>query len=145
MISNILNFLSCDFTRLINQQINYEQTAANFYHQMSYKFRHPDQVRPNFSKMLKKRAKEETEHAQIFADFQEIVLKFHTSLMIINFISFQFLISDNNPLNSWNEEHILNSCLFQLKGKISKVCSTFSKLHSPKKKNSAKILSRLTE
>ena len=68
---------SCDFTRLINQQINYEQTAANFYHQMSYKFRHHNQTRPNFAKMLKERAKEETEHAQIFADFQDIVLKFH--------------------------------------------------------------------
>jgi len=61
---------SCDFTRLINYQINYEQSAAHFYHQMSFKFRHHSQPRPNFVKMLLGRAKEENEHAQIFADFQ---------------------------------------------------------------------------
>ena len=88
---------SCDFTRLINQQINYEQTAANFYHQMSYKFRHHNQTRPNFSKMLKERAKEETEHAQIFADFQDIVLKFHKWSLGIDFINFQFTLSYINP------------------------------------------------
>jgi len=36
---------SCDFTGLINQQINDELTASQFYFQQSYKFRHANQTR----------------------------------------------------------------------------------------------------
>ena len=36
---------SCDFTSLINQQINDELTASQFYFQMSYKFKHHNQTR----------------------------------------------------------------------------------------------------
>jgi len=61
---------SCDFTTMLNNQINDELYASQFYLQMSYKFKRQDQSRPNFSKMLAEMSVEETVHATIFADFQ---------------------------------------------------------------------------
>lgn len=61
---------SCDFTKLLNDQINDELFASQFYFQMSYKFKQHAMSRPNFAKMLSEMSAEETEHAKMFADFQ---------------------------------------------------------------------------
>jgi ferritin len=55
---------------MINDQIQRELEASNFYLALQYKFLTHNFNRPNFAKMLKSRAAEEREHAEMFMKFQ---------------------------------------------------------------------------
>jgi len=66
---------------LINDQINKELTASQFYYQLSHYFQKTDNSRPNFAKFWAGKAAEEREHADILAKFQTergVELKFGT-------------------------------------------------------------------
>ena len=60
----------CDYEKLINDQINRELEASNYYYALQFKFGHQSNSRPNFYKMLASRADEERDHANMLAEFQ---------------------------------------------------------------------------
>ena len=60
----------CDYEKIINDQINRELEASNFYYALQFQFGHQSNSRPNFYKMLASRADEERDHANILAEFQ---------------------------------------------------------------------------
>ena len=60
----------CDYEKLINEQINRELEASNYYYALQFKFGHQSNSRPNFYKMLASRADEEKDHANLLAEFQ---------------------------------------------------------------------------
>jgi len=55
---------------LLNDQINRELTASQFYYQLSHYFQKTDNARPNFAKFWAEKAAEERDHADILAKFQ---------------------------------------------------------------------------
>merc|ERR1712193_493767 len=60
----------CDYTELINDQIQKEMEASNFYYALHFKFSSQKNHRPKFAEMLAKRAAEERDHATMLAEFQ---------------------------------------------------------------------------